>query len=39
MANLNQPIMFQGSDDFAKFMRQATADYARLIKQLNIKID
>jgi tripartite-type tricarboxylate transporter receptor subunit TctC len=39
MMNLNQPIMFQGSDDFAKFMRQATADYAKLIKQLNIKID
>ncbi|HET6490282.1 MAG TPA: tripartite tricarboxylate transporter substrate binding protein [Syntrophales bacterium] len=39
MANLDQPIMFQGSQDFAKFMRQATADYARLIKQLNIKID
>lgn len=39
MENLNQPIMYQGSEDFAKFMRQATADYARLIKQLNITID
>jgi len=39
MDNLNQPIMYQGSQDFAKFMRQATADYAKLIKQLNIKID
>jgi hypothetical protein len=39
MADLNQPILYQGSDDFAKFMRQATADYAKLIKQLNIKID
>jgi tripartite-type tricarboxylate transporter receptor subunit TctC len=39
MANLDQPIMYQGSQDFAKFMRQATADYARLIKQLDIKID
>jgi tripartite-type tricarboxylate transporter receptor subunit TctC len=39
MANLDQPIMFQGSQDFAKFMRQATADYAKLIKQLNITID
>jgi len=39
MANLNQPIMYQGSEDFAKFMRQATADYAKLIKELNIKID
>ena len=39
MENLNQPIMYQGSEDFAKFMRQATADYAKLIKQLDIKID
>jgi tripartite-type tricarboxylate transporter receptor subunit TctC len=39
MENLNQPIMYQGSQDFTKFMRQATADYAKLIKQLNIKID
>jgi tripartite-type tricarboxylate transporter receptor subunit TctC len=39
MANLDQPVMYQGSQDFAKFMRQATADYAKLIKQMNIKID
>ena len=39
MATLSQPVMYQGSEEFAKFMRQATADYARLIKQLNIKID
>jgi tripartite-type tricarboxylate transporter receptor subunit TctC len=39
MATLSQPVMYQGSEDFAKFMRQATADYAKLIKQLNIKID
>jgi tripartite-type tricarboxylate transporter receptor subunit TctC len=39
MANLDQPIMYQGSEEFAKFMRQATADYAKLIKQLNITID
>jgi tripartite-type tricarboxylate transporter receptor subunit TctC len=39
MANLNQPVMYQGSDDFGKFIKQATADYAKLIKQLNITID
>ena len=39
MATLYQPVMYQGSEEFAKFMRQATADYAKLIKQLNIKID
>ena len=39
MASLNQPVMYLGSDDFGKFMKQATADYAKLIKQLNITID
>jgi len=39
MASINQPVMYLGSDDFGKFMKQATADYAKLIKQLNITID
>ncbi|MCW5592359.1 MAG: tripartite tricarboxylate transporter substrate binding protein [Burkholderiales bacterium] len=39
MADLNQPILYQNSEDFAKFIKQATADYAALIKELNIKID
>jgi tripartite-type tricarboxylate transporter receptor subunit TctC len=39
MANLNQPVMYQGSEDFTRFIAQATADYAALIKQLNIKLD
>ncbi len=39
MADLFQPVMCQGSEDFTKFIRQATADYAALIKQLNIKLD
>jgi tripartite-type tricarboxylate transporter receptor subunit TctC len=38
MKNLNQPIMCQGSEDFTKFIKQATADYAKLIKELNISI-
>lgn len=39
MADLNQPVMYQNSEDFAKFIKQATADYAALIKELDIKID
>jgi tripartite-type tricarboxylate transporter receptor subunit TctC len=39
MANMNQPVMCQGSEEFAKFIKQATDDYAKLIKELNIKID
>ena len=38
MENLNQPIMYQGSAEFTKFIAQATADYAKLIKDLNISI-
>ena len=39
MASMNQPVMYLGSDDFGKFMKQATADYAKLIKDLKITID
>ena len=39
MASINQPVMYLGSDDFGKFMKQATADYAKLIKDLKITID
>ncbi len=39
MKNLNQPVMCQGSEEFTKFIKQATEDYAKLIKELNIKID
>lgn len=39
MKNLNQPVMYQNSADFTKFIKQATDDYAKLIKQLNITID
>jgi tripartite-type tricarboxylate transporter receptor subunit TctC len=39
MTSINQPVMYLGSDDFGKFMMQATADYAKLIKDLKITID
>jgi tripartite-type tricarboxylate transporter receptor subunit TctC len=38
MADLAQPIMYQNSADFAKFLQQAYADYGKLIKDLNISI-
>ncbi len=38
MANLNQPVMYQGSEEFARFIKQATEDYAALIKKLGITI-
>lgn len=39
LKNLNQPIMYQNSADFTKFIKQATDDYAKLIKELKITID
>jgi tripartite-type tricarboxylate transporter receptor subunit TctC len=38
MVDLSQPIMYQNSADFTKFLQQAYADYGRLIKDLNISI-
>ncbi|MBE0603347.1 MAG: tripartite tricarboxylate transporter substrate binding protein [Deltaproteobacteria bacterium] len=39
MKNLNQPVMCLGSEDFAKFIKQATNDYAKIIKDLKISIE
>jgi tripartite-type tricarboxylate transporter receptor subunit TctC len=39
MKNIDQPIMYQNSADFTKFIKQASDDYGKLIKQLNITID
>jgi tripartite-type tricarboxylate transporter receptor subunit TctC len=38
MADLNQPVMYQNSADFAKFLQDVHADYGKLIKELNITI-
>jgi len=38
MVNLNQPGMYQGSADFTQFIKQATEDYAKLIKKLDISL-
>jgi tripartite-type tricarboxylate transporter receptor subunit TctC len=39
MVDLDQPIMYQNSADFAKFLQEALADYGRLIKELDIKLE
>jgi tripartite-type tricarboxylate transporter receptor subunit TctC len=38
MADLDQPIMYQDSAAFTKFLQQAYGDYGKLIKELNISI-
>lgn len=38
MADLLQPIMYQGPDEYAAFMKRAFKDYGELIKELNITL-
>jgi tripartite-type tricarboxylate transporter receptor subunit TctC len=38
MADLDQPIMYQNGAEFGKFLQEASADYGRLIKELNITL-
>jgi len=38
MADLDQPIMYQDSVTFAKFLQEVYDDYGKLIKELNITI-
>jgi len=38
MEELLQPIMYQGPEEFGKFMQQAYNDYGKLIKELNITV-
>lgn len=38
MNDMGQPIQYQGTDDFNKFMKQAYEDYAKTIKDLDIKL-
>lgn len=38
MADLLQPIMYQGPDEFGAFMKKAFKDYGELIKELNITL-
>ena len=39
MEAMGQPVMFMGSEEYTKFIKQATADYAKIIKDLNITIN
>lgn len=36
MADMLQPVQYQNAADFGKFMRQASDDYAKLIKELGL---
>lgn len=38
MADLFQPLQYQNAADFGRFLREASADYAKLIKDLNITL-
>lgn len=39
MKNIGQPVMYQGSAEFAKYLRDGFEQYGRLIKEFNIKLE
>ena len=38
MKDIGQPVMYQGPQEFAKFMKEGFAQYGQMIKEFNIKI-
>ncbi|OGP78789.1 MAG: hypothetical protein A2V86_15550 [Deltaproteobacteria bacterium RBG_16_49_23] len=39
MKDIGQPVMYQGSSDFGKFLKEGFVKYGQLIKELNIKLE
>lgn len=39
MKNIGQPVMYLGPADFAKFLKEGFAEYGKLIKEFNIKLE
>jgi len=39
MKDIGQPVMYQGPQEFANFMKEGFAQYGRMIKEFNIKLE
>jgi tripartite-type tricarboxylate transporter receptor subunit TctC len=39
MKNIGQPVMYLGPSDFGKFLKEGFAEYGKLIKEFNIKLE
>jgi len=39
MKDIGQPVMYQGSQEFAKYMKDGFAQYGQMIKEFNIKLE
>jgi tripartite-type tricarboxylate transporter receptor subunit TctC len=39
MKDIGQPVMYQGSQEFAKYLRDGFAQYGQMIKEFNIKLE
>ena len=39
MRDIGQPVMYQGPQEFAKFMKDGFAQYGQMIKEFNIKLE
>jgi len=39
MKDIGQPVMYQGPQEFAKYMKEGFAQYGQMIKEFNIKLE
>jgi len=39
MKDIGQPVMYQGSQEFAKYMKDGFSQYGQMIKEFNIKLE
>jgi len=39
MKDIGQPVMYQGPQEFAKFLKEGFAQYGQMIKEFNIKLE
>jgi len=39
MKDIGQPVMYQGAQEFTKFMKEGFAQYGQMIKEFNIKLE
>jgi hypothetical protein len=39
MKDIGQPVMYQGPQEFAKYLREGFNQYGQMIKEFNIKLE
>jgi tripartite-type tricarboxylate transporter receptor subunit TctC len=39
MKDIGQPVMYQGPEEFAKYLKDGFAQFGQMIKEFNIKLE